>query len=154
MKKIILLLAGGSDLTKAVSFALEQARKMGPAEILPLYVIDDNVPASVSSWLIYVGFMGDKPSDDYHHTILKEYRRRAREDLQEAEQKITAADMACRTQLAEGPLLETIQKVAADEQADLLILSLPDKSEVGAALYHEAARALKKEARWTVKIIS
>lgn len=153
MKKIILTLSSGVDLDRAVKASLVAARKGKEAEIVPLYVIDDEVPASVSSWLIYVGFMGDKPSDDYKHTILKEYRRRAQEDLEDAEQKISEVGISCRTILLEGPLLDTIKKVALAENAELLLLALPGKNEVGSALYHEAAKKLKKEAPCAVKIV-
>lgn len=153
MKKIMLLLSGGGDLDRAMKIALDAARKEKEVEVIPLYVIDSGVPASVSSWLIYVGFMGDKPSDDYKHTILKEYRRRAQDDLEEVEKKIKTEGFSCRTILVEGPLLDTIKKVVTAENAELLVITLPGKSEVGRTLYHDAARALKKEGTFEVKVV-
>ncbi len=93
MNRIVLLLSGGGRLANAADAAADAARQEG-AEVVVLYVIDQEVPASVSSWLIYVGFMGDVPSDDYRHTILKEYCRRAQEDLDEAAARLTAAGVS------------------------------------------------------------
>lgn len=152
MRKLLLILSGG-NLNQAAEAAVHEAKQKPDAEIIALYVIDDQVPASVSSWLIYVGFMGDKPSEDYHHTILKEYRRRALEDLDEVARKIAEAGVACRGRLDEGPLLETIMRVAEKEQAEMLIMLLPGKSEVGSALYHEAAKSLQKSSPCPVKIV-
>ncbi len=149
----------GPEIVKAIAAvsssdaAVQEAQQKPDAEIVALYVIDDQVPASVSSWLIYVGFMGDKPSDEYHHTILKEYRRRALEDLDEVAHKIAEAGVTCRGRLDEGPLLETIARVAEEEQAEMLIMLLPGKSDVGSGLYHEAAKILQKTSPRPVKII-
>ena len=153
MKKLLLLLSG-SNLNQAAEAAIHEAKQTANAEIVALYVIDDQVPASVSSWLIYVGFMGDKPSEDYHHTILKEYRRRALEDLDEVARKIVEAGVTCRSRLDEGPLLDTIKRVAAEEKAEMLIMLLPGKSEVGSVLYHEAAKSLQKSSPCPVKIVN
>jgi len=152
LRKLLLILSG-SNLQQAADAAIHEAKQKADTEIIALYVIDDQVPASVSSWLIYVGFMGDKPSDDYHHTILKEYRRRAREDLDEVTRRIAEAGVACRSRLDEGPLLETIKRVATEEQAEMLILLLPGKSEVGSALYHDAAKSLQKSSPCPVQIV-
>ena len=152
MSRLVLILTGG-DLGKAVDAAVHEVKQKASTEVVALYVIDDQVPASVSSWLIYVGFMGDKPSDDYHHTILKEYRRRALEDLDEVTRRMAEAGFACRYRLDEGPLLETIKRVAAEEKAEMLIMLLPGKSEVGSALYHEAAKSLQKSSPCPVKIV-
>lgn len=153
MKKLLMVLSGAGSLPKASKFALEYAGKEKGSEVVLLYVVDDQVPAAVSSWLIYVGFMGDKPSEDYRHTILKEFRQRAQEDLDEVKGKLESAGVACRTRLEEGSLLDTVRRIAAEEQADLLALALPGKSEVGAALYHEAAKDLRKNSPCAVKTI-
>lgn len=153
MKKIVLLISGGGDVQQALEFALKTARQEKDAEIIPTYVIDDEVPASVSSWLIYVGFLGDKPSDEYKQAILKEYHHRAEDDLKEIAARISADGISCRTHLLEGPLLQTVKKTLAEEEADLLVIAVPGKSEVGSALYRDAARSLKKEALCEVKIV-
>jgi nucleotide-binding universal stress UspA family protein len=144
MRRILLLLSGGGQRNAAVQAAIEKGISESPTEIVALYVIDAEVPASVSSWLIYVGFMGDRPSDDYHQTILKEYRRRAQEDLSEAAAQIGAAGLACKIRMEEGDLLQTIRRVLNEEQAELMVMALPAKTEVGAALYHDAAKSLLK----------
>jgi nucleotide-binding universal stress UspA family protein len=153
LKKLLVLLSGAGSLSKAANFTLDFARKEQSTDIVLLYVVDNEVPASVSSWLIYVGFMGDKPSDDYKHTILKEFRQRAQEDLDEARDLIAKGGFHCRTRLEEGSLLETIIRMAEDEKADLVALALPGKSEVGGILYHEAAKNLRKKSTCAVKII-
>jgi nucleotide-binding universal stress UspA family protein len=145
LKKLMILLSGADSLTRAEDFARKFKSQEKETDIVLLFVVDDQVPAAVSSWLIYVGFMGDKPSEDYRHTILKEFRRRAQEDLDELKGKLEAAGVVCRTRLEEGALVETLRRVVAEENADLLALALPGKSEVGAALYQEAAKELHKQ---------
>ena len=150
---MLLVISGAGSLDKAADYVLTQTAKEAPYEVILLFVVDSEVPASVSSWLIYVGFMGDKPSEDYRHTILKEYRRRAQEDLDELRDKLEVSGRPCRTRLEEGNLADTLRRVAVEEQADQMVLALPDKSEVGAALYHEAAKELRKDPPCAIKIL-
>ena len=113
---------------RAVSHAVATARREG-AELIACFIISHRVPESVSSWLIYIGFMGDKPSSELKTAISDHYRQRAQSQLEEFEAKAREQGIPCRTLLLEGDLVEEGVRVAREEKVDLVLLDEPDRSD-------------------------
>ncbi|GAI97980.1 unnamed protein product, partial [marine sediment metagenome] len=57
MKKLMLVLSNISFSSASVSFAISKAEKED-YELIIIFVLDEEIPESVSSLLMYIGFLG------------------------------------------------------------------------------------------------
>lgn len=76
-----------------------------------LYVLDGRFPESVSTWLLYLGFMGEAPSQEVRAVITEELRERAKERLKELQEELTSQGFSVTTELREGPFFEVLREV-------------------------------------------
>lgn len=152
MKKILLLLPTTGFSAKTVETAFELAREQG-AELISCYVVDERLPESVSSWMIYIGFMGDKPSEEYRDVILKEYRKRAETDIEEVKRMASGEGIEIRSFLKEGDWAEETVKLAEEEKVELIVTSKPKEGQMGKLFFGSALEELLKSAPCDVTVV-
>lgn len=137
---------------EATNYAIRECKK-NKSKLLACYIIDAEVPDAVSSWMIYVGFMGDEPSEDYKNVVLAEYKDRAQETLDEVTQMAESENVAIETFILEGSLVENAIKIANENSADLIVINKPQQVDFGRLLHGSVMETLKKKAPCPVKIV-
>ena len=152
MKKILYLISTMISSPRTVSFPVNQAQRE-QAELIACFVISNRIPKSVSSWLIYIGFMGDKPSGELESAINEHYRQRAQAQLKEIERVATEQGISCRTQLLEGDLVEEGIRLAETEQVDLVLLNEPDRADFHHLVFGPIKEELTRRLRCPMKVI-
>lgn len=152
MKKILLLLSNTGFSQKTVETAFELAKEQ-KAELISCYVVDERLPESVSSWMIYIGFMGDKPSEEYRKVILKEYRKRAETDIEEVEKMASREGIEIRSFLKEGSWAEETVKLVEAEMVELIVTSKPKEGQMGKLFFGSALEELTKKAPCDVRVV-
>lgn len=98
---MILILSTERDSDALVEEAIREAQEASePLQIY--YVMETEIPQAVSSWFMYLGFMGEKPAEELKGVILEELRRRARERVDELEQRLREEGIPGEVHLVEG----------------------------------------------------
>jgi nucleotide-binding universal stress UspA family protein len=152
MKKILLLLPNTGFSQKTVETAFQLAKEQ-KAELISCYVVDERLPESVASWMIYIGFMGDKPSEEYREVILKEYRKRAEADIEEVKRMASGEGIEIRSFLKEGDWAEETVKLAKEEGVGLIVTSKPKEGQMGKLFFGSALEELMKIAPCDVRVV-
>ena len=115
---MILVLSTEQDSDAQVRRALQEARASSePLEIF--YVVETTLPQTVSSWFMYLGFMGEKPAEELKNLILGELRRRAKERVQELQAQLRSASVPGEVHLVEGDpeeIRERLRKEYPDQR--------------------------------------
>lgn len=121
---VALMLPSAGDATKALQRALKFLAPNGQLRIVQLP--GGTVPSTVSSWMIYLGFMGDRPSEDYLEEAMGEYNSRVQERLDEL--RMTAEDKgySCNTEILKGNLLRTVWKWVRRNEPEVIVMALPE----------------------------
>ncbi|HDI83078.1 MAG TPA: hypothetical protein ENF18_04725 [candidate division WOR-3 bacterium] len=76
MKKHLLIITASDD-TPIVDEWLQERNE--PLDII--YILNEEIPEEVSSWMLYTGFLGEKPTEDVVNAIKEEMRIRGEERL-------------------------------------------------------------------------
>lgn len=124
MKKCILVLSNISFSSTSVEFAMKKSEEEG-YELITIFVLDEEIPESVSSLLMYIGFLGPKPTSDLKATILEEYKKRAYSELARVEQLAKEKGLTMRKILREGRFVDEILAVQEEEHATMIVASKP-----------------------------
>lgn len=124
MKKLMLVLSNISFSSAAVEYAINKCEE-GECELTTIFVLDEEIPESVSSLLMYIGFLGPKPTSDLRTTILEEYKKRAYSELERVEQLAGKKGIPIKKILREGRFVDEILAVQAEENATLIVASKP-----------------------------
>lgn len=152
MKTLLFVISSSGTSVEAIDAAFAEAEKAS-ARLVCLYVIENDVPDAVSSWMIYIGFMGDELSEEYHSVVLEEYKIRARETLAEIQEKAASKEISIETHLIEGPFVETVLEQAEKYKADLIVLDQLRHVDLKAFLHKGPADEITKKAKCEVLII-
>lgn len=152
MRKMMYLISTMVTSPRAISYVVKKAQKEG-AELIACFLVSHRVPESVASWLIYIGFMGDKPSGELKSAISDHYRQRAQTQLKEIETMALEQGIPCRTHLLEGDLVEEGVRVAEEEGVDLILLNEPDRSDFDHLIFGPIREDLAQRLQCPVKTV-
>jgi hypothetical protein len=122
--KLALILPSGGDAKKALDRALGYLAPGGD-----LWIVQTPgglVPSAVSSWMIYLGFMGDRPSGDYVEIAMEEFRRRVRERLDDLQSICDDRGVACQTVLLEGDTVRVVMEWVQEHEPDAVVFAMPE----------------------------
>ncbi len=94
-EKLLIVVTPDSPMEK-VNSVIENWIEEGveDKELELVMFIDDELPQTVSSWLMYVAFLGGKIESEMKRAILNELRERGRELLQEEEGKLMNTNLS------------------------------------------------------------
>lgn len=152
MKKILLILTSSGASQELIAYALKVTKeKLG--YLFGCYIIDSEVPDAVSSWLIYVGFMGDEPSGDYQNVILKEYKYRAEEKLAEIQKLADRECIEFESIILQGSFIEQVLKLVTDLKPELILIEKPQVLDFTRFLRKSIIEELKKQIPCEVEIV-
>jgi len=149
---IILAISTTRQSPKTVEYALETAKAQG-AKLLGLFIVDPSLPDGIFAKLTDIGFIGDKPSEHLHQSILKEYENRATKRLMEICEMSKAKGLECETIIREGEFLKECLDVIKEKKADMVILTRAKRSYLSRFLFGSAVSELMKYAPCPVKVV-
>lgn len=144
MKKLLLVLSNISFSSASVEFAIKRSEEEG-YELITIFVLDEEIPESVSSLLMYIGFLGPKPTSDLKATILEEYKKRAYSELERVRQLAKEKGLSMRTVLREGRFVDEILAVQGEEKATVVVASKPMAPLMSQILTSHHMRALAEK---------
>jgi len=121
MKKILVLFTNIREKKEVIEFALKEAKKEN-AEIIFLYVLDESIPREFSTWLMYMGFLGEKPTREIMEIILDEIKKNAKELIEEVKKRLEDEKVPHSIFFMEGDFGEILKDFFKKEKFDLIIV--------------------------------
>ncbi len=152
MKKILLLLSTTRESPKSIETALEIAGKEG-AELLILFVLDYELPRSITESMTQEGWIGGKASEDLHHAILNEYLVQGKLKISEIEQQALENRIPCRSIFCQGKFVESAMKVINKEKVSLIIVTRRKRSNLSRFIFGSPVAELQEKAGCEIMII-
>jgi len=129
MKNILLLLSTTRQSPKTIAQAFKRAKEE-KANLLALFVVDSTIPEMIVSKVTDIGFLGEKPSEEFREAIIKEYQRRGVAKLKEISNLAASDGLKCETRLVKGDFLEDTLKVVQEQRIDYVILNRAMRSDL------------------------
>jgi len=117
--KILLALSPTRDSDDAVDRAVEYAKG---GQIYVVYILDNRYPEAVSTWLLYLGFMGEAVTEEVGNVIKDELRIRAVERLEELQEKFASKKIESEFDILEGPFFKVLQEEYERIKPDKVII--------------------------------
>lgn len=152
MKNILLVLTTTCQVDKSIELAVEKA-KTEKANLTVLFIIDSSISEGVVNKLSDFGFLGDRPSSDLTHAILKEYRDQGNKKLDEIKWLADCIGIPCQTFVEEGDYTELCLKKIARFNIDYAIISRCKRSVISSLLFGSAMDRMVAKAGCKVEII-
>lgn len=152
MKNILLVLTTTCQVDRAIELAIDMA-KNEKANLTALFIIDSSMSDSIVSKLSDFGFLGDRPSSDLTHAILKEYRDQGNKKLDEIKWLADCLSIPCQTFVEEGDYTDLSLKKIARLNIDYTIITRCKKSTFTSFLFGSAVDKLVSKAGCMVEII-
>ncbi len=151
-KNFLVVLSNTRHTPKAIKRSVERAAAEG-AGLIAAYVVDEENPQSVASWLIYVGFMGEKPVGEVQEALHKEYLKRAETALKEIEETAGTEGVVCTTHLIRGSMVRSCQDLIREKGADLVILHSPEETQPDRLVFSSMVNELIQRAGCPVEVL-
>jgi len=123
------------------------------AELVVMFVIDNEYADKVSTTLQDLGWIGNKPSDNFYDSLLQEYRVQAEMKLDEIARRAKAEEISFRTMIKTGRLITVILQVAHLEQPDLIVITRRKHSKLSRLILGSLSNSLRKKVTCPVKVI-
>jgi nucleotide-binding universal stress UspA family protein len=139
---VLLVLSAMRQSGEAVQFALERARQAGVG-MVALYVADEGIAQSAARELAMSGFMGDQPADLVAHVLLKAYRERGTDDLEQIGSAAAKAGVACETEMREGDFYDECRTYMAGRVFCEIVAIRRKRSHLSRYLFGSVIRRLR-----------
>lgn len=153
MKKILLLLSTTRESPKSVAKALELAQK-DKAELLLLFILDDDLPLSIIDEMSEKAWVGGKPSRDLQISILRKYFSQGKEKLREIELEAERCGVPYRSIYARGGFAAVALGVIAREEVDLVIVARRKRSSLSRFIFGSPVAEIEKYSTCEIMIIN
>jgi nucleotide-binding universal stress UspA family protein len=152
MKNILLVLTTTCQVDRAIELAIDKA-KNEKANLTVLFIIDSSVSDSVVNKLSDFGFLGDRPSSELTHAIIKEYRDQGSKKLDEIKWLADCLGIPCQAFVEEGEYTELALKKIARFNIDYAIITRCKKAAFTSFLFGSAVDKLVSKAGCKVEIV-
>ena len=152
MPKIMLLLSFLRRSPRCIEMALKIAGTRR-AELLVLFVLDQEIPQAVTRKLTEEGWLGGKPSEQLLAALRQEYEEQAQAKLREVEEAAQAEAIPVRTFSRQGPFVQEALQLLAQEHISLIIVTRRKRSRLSRFLFGSAVTDLIGQAPCPVQVI-
>jgi nucleotide-binding universal stress UspA family protein len=152
MTKVLLVLSTTRESPASIDRALGLASDHH-AELIVLFVLDEDLPLSIVEHLTERGFIGNRPSEQLYEAILKEYEIQAEKKTAEIAARAAAQGTPCRSIRARGSFLDETLRVLEEEKVDVAVLTRRRRSNLSRFLFGSAVADLVKRAPCPVEIV-
>ena len=150
--KIMLLLSFLRRSPQCIELALQMAAER-QAELIVLFVLDEEVLMTVTKKLTEDGWIGGKPSEQFLEALRQEYREQARTKIQEVEGAARQKGISVKSFSREGNLVEEALALLEQEKSDLIVVTRRKRSRLSRFLIGSAVADLLLQAPCPVKVI-
>ena len=134
MKNILLVLSTTRQSPQTVELALEKAKEMG-SDLTGLFVLDSGIPESIFDKLTDTGFTGEKPSQQLHDSILKEYKERGEKKLSEIEEMASKRGIRFESLIKKGDFVSECHSVITEKSSDMVIITRRKRSSLSRFIF-------------------
>ena len=151
-RRIMLLLSFLRRSPKCTELALQMAAER-QAELIVLFVLDEDVMTKVTKKLTEDGWIGGKPSEQFLVALRQEYREQAQTKIQEVEKAARLKGIALRSFSREGNLVDEALALLKEEKIDLVIVTRRKRSRLSRFLFGSAVADLMMQAPCPIQVI-
>lgn len=152
-KNIILLALSTNRQSKGViEFAVNKAKSMN-ADLIGLFVVDPEIPNTVFTKLIDIGFLGEKPSEDLHNAIFNEFTQQANKKLNKVKKMADENNVNCEVIFTNGKFDEESLNYIQSKNVSLVILMRSKRSKWARLIFGSAVDNLLKKSPCPVKVV-
>ncbi len=122
MRKIMLILFSMAQRSKSIDRSIELARE-NKASLDVKFIIEEKIPRTLSSLVMYIGFLGEKLSDDVEKTLLDEYHLRAKGVIADVEKRCQRDNIDIQSEIVDNGSLRYCYEEINNNNIDYLILN-------------------------------
>ncbi|ACL70485.1 hypothetical protein Hore_17360 [Halothermothrix orenii H 168] len=120
--KIMLILFSMAQMSKSIDYSLKLASE-NEASLDVKFIIEEKIPRTLSSLVMYTGFLGEKMGEDIEKTLLEEYYNRARKVLTEIKKRAKESDIDYDTEIVKNGSLTYCYQEIKNNNIDYLIIN-------------------------------
>jgi nucleotide-binding universal stress UspA family protein len=152
MGNVILILSPTRHNPRSVDLAISLAEK-SRSSLVAVFIVDTKVTDAISGRIVDIGFLGDRVSTQLKNAILKEYEARGRRDLDEVKERARRSGIDCETVVSRGDFVEESLRIAAEKDAEAMVVSRAERSDLSRKLFGSAVNDLVKRAPCPVTVV-
>jgi len=128
MKKILLIF---TNLRDNINIVDEVLKREGREIFLKVvFLATDVIPRNFSTWLMYMGFLGEEPTKEIRDVIIREIEKNLIEKKTELEDKLKQENIRFEILFIKGDI-EKINDIIKSEKFDVVYTSKPKDSLFG-----------------------
>jgi nucleotide-binding universal stress UspA family protein len=132
--------------------AIEEA-KTSKQPLLAAFILETDVLSSAFNRLGDSGIVGEKPGRQLEAALVKEYRQKGYQILDELQKKAKQEAVACRTLVESGEFVGTVNRLAKTEKASLVVVKGVRRSALGRILFGCAEADLQEKAPCPIRVV-
>ena len=100
MKKVLVIFSGTRDDTLILKKVIEKEGK--DIFLKVVFILSEAIPSNFSTWLMYMGFLGEEPTEEIKNLILKEIEKELEEKKEEVESYLLRNNFNFKLELVKG----------------------------------------------------
>ncbi len=152
MDKILLILSTTRRSEKCINEAVDIASKEN-AELITLFVVDNEVPQKILDSLTEEGWIGGKTTENLFNAVLDEYSIQGKEKISEIEEVAKKKGVNYKSIIKSGAFLDVSLSVAEEENVGQVLVTRRKRSGLSRFFFGSAVAELKEKITCKVKII-
>ncbi len=129
MKKILVIFSGTRDNIGIVEKIFE--REGEDIFLKIFFILSDVIPSSFSTWLMYMGFLGEEPTEEIRDLIIKEIEKDLREKKEEIENFLKNKKAKFEIEFLKGDFRMLLKEIMDREKFDSIYTSKAQKVIIG-----------------------
>ena len=150
---ILLALSPSRRSRETVERALELA-KSEETGILLVFVVEEDTPNKIASYISDRGFMGEKASDIFKKSLLEEYRERGREEIASLEDRCRREGIPMKGRLRHGAFAEEILAAAEEARPRVIVVNKSEeRTDLERWVFGSEVERIGRGAKCPVRII-
>ena len=135
---------------KTIDASLSLAREKN-AELVVMFVIDNEYADKGSTTLQDLGWIGNKPSDNFYDSLLNEYHIQANMKLDDFRRRAKEENIPFRSIVRTGRLIDVTLSVAHLEEPDLIVVTRRKHSRLSRLIFGSLSNSLRRQVNCPVK---
>ncbi len=152
MDKILLILSTTRKSEKCINEAVDIASKEN-AELITLFVVDNEVPQKILDSLTEEGWIGGKTTENLFNAVLDEYSIQGKDKISEIEEVAKKKGVNYKSIIKSGAFLDVSLSVAEEEKVGQVLVTRRKRSGLSRFFFGSAVAELKEKITCKVKII-
>ncbi len=152
IKKIMLVLSSTRQSPKSVEYAVDTALENNSHMEL-LFIIDINIPDIVFEKMHEMDLLPERPSEELHETILREYRQRGYSLIEDIEKILREKEISYSVFVERGDFAEETMSKIKKISPDLVILTRSKRSKISKLLFGSSVDRIIRETPCKISIV-